>query len=50
MKKPMITSRDYDRCKTDARDLQRINQAAERLNAEAVDVLEYQADVPECQE
>jgi hypothetical protein len=39
MKKPMITSRDYDRCKTDARDLQRIS-----------DVLEYQADVPECQE
>lgn len=26
-----------------ARDLQRINQAADRLNSEAADVLEYQA-------
>jgi metal-responsive CopG/Arc/MetJ family transcriptional regulator len=29
--------------KTHARDLQRINAAADRLNAEAAEVLEYQA-------
>lgn len=29
-----------------ARDLQRINQAADRLNSEAADVLEFQASSP----
>ena len=35
--------RERARTKAQARDLQRINQAAERLNAEANEVLEYQA-------
>ncbi len=37
--------RDRARAAIDARDLVRINAAAERLNAETADVLEYQ--VPE---
>jgi metal-responsive CopG/Arc/MetJ family transcriptional regulator len=32
---------------TNARDLKRLNRAADRLNAEAADVLEYQAPWPE---
>jgi metal-responsive CopG/Arc/MetJ family transcriptional regulator len=34
--------RDRSRAALHARDLQRINRAAERLNREAADVLEYQ--------
>ena len=30
-----------------ARDLERINAAADRLNADALDVLEYQAEAPD---
>lgn len=33
-----------DRAHTDARDLERLNKAAEQLNLEAADVLEYQFD------
>jgi metal-responsive CopG/Arc/MetJ family transcriptional regulator len=35
--------REQARAQTNARDLERINQAAEGLNAEASDVLDYQA-------
>jgi metal-responsive CopG/Arc/MetJ family transcriptional regulator len=35
--------REQARARVHARDLERINQAAERLNAEAADVLDYQA-------
>jgi metal-responsive CopG/Arc/MetJ family transcriptional regulator len=35
--------RERTRRKTHARDLQRINAAANRLNSEAAEVLEYQA-------
>lgn len=35
--------REKRRSQIHARDLERINSAAERLNAEAADVLEYQA-------
>jgi metal-responsive CopG/Arc/MetJ family transcriptional regulator len=35
--------REQVRAEAHARDLERINQAAERLNSEAADVLEYQA-------
>lgn len=35
--------RERARAEVQARDLQRINQAAERLNAEVADVLDYQA-------
>lgn len=35
------------RAATNARDLRRLNRAADRLNAEAADVLEYQAPCPE---
>jgi metal-responsive CopG/Arc/MetJ family transcriptional regulator len=35
--------REQVRAQTNARDLERINRAAERLNAEAADVLDYQA-------
>jgi metal-responsive CopG/Arc/MetJ family transcriptional regulator len=35
--------RDRKRAKRQTRDLERINQAAEWLNAEAADVLDYQA-------
>ena len=35
--------RDRTRRRTHARDLERINAAADRLNAEAADVMEYQA-------
>jgi metal-responsive CopG/Arc/MetJ family transcriptional regulator len=35
--------RERSRRRTCARDLERINAAADRLNAEAVDVMEYQA-------
>ncbi len=35
------------RAATNARDLRRLNRAADRLNAEAADVLEYQAPWPE---
>ena len=35
------------RAVTNARDLKRLNRAADRLNAEVVDVLEYQAPWPE---
>jgi metal-responsive CopG/Arc/MetJ family transcriptional regulator len=35
--------RERERAQAQARDLERINQAAERLNAEAAEVLEYQA-------
>ena len=34
--------RDRQRAKIDARDLDLLNQAADRLNVEAEDVLEYQ--------
>ncbi len=34
--------RERERAQAQARDLERINQAAERLNAEAAEVLEYQ--------
>ena len=34
--------REQERAKLQARDLERINHAAERLNLEAADVLEYQ--------
>lgn len=37
--------RERARAKVQARDLERLNQAAESLNSEAADVLEYQ--VPE---
>jgi metal-responsive CopG/Arc/MetJ family transcriptional regulator len=36
---------DRARAAAHARDLTRINQAAERLNAEAADVLDYQASL-----
>jgi metal-responsive CopG/Arc/MetJ family transcriptional regulator len=35
--------REQVRAQANARDLKRINQAAERLNSEAADVLDYQA-------
>jgi metal-responsive CopG/Arc/MetJ family transcriptional regulator len=35
--------RERERAQAQARDLERINQAADRLNAEAAEVLEYQA-------
>jgi metal-responsive CopG/Arc/MetJ family transcriptional regulator len=35
--------RERSRRKTHARDLERINAAADRLNSEAADVMEYQA-------
>jgi hypothetical protein len=35
--------RERVRAQANARDLERINRAAERLNAEADDVLDYQA-------
>jgi metal-responsive CopG/Arc/MetJ family transcriptional regulator len=35
--------REQVRAQANARDLERINRAAERLNAEAADVLDYQA-------
>lgn len=35
--------REQARAQANARDLERINRAAERLNAEAADVLDYQA-------
>ena len=35
--------REQVRAQTNARDLERINQAAGRLNSEAADVLDYQA-------
>jgi metal-responsive CopG/Arc/MetJ family transcriptional regulator len=35
--------REQVRAQANARDLERINEAAERLNAEAADVLDYQA-------
>jgi metal-responsive CopG/Arc/MetJ family transcriptional regulator len=35
--------REQVRAEAHARDLERINQAAERLNSEAADVLDYQA-------
>ena len=34
--------REQERAQAHARDLERINQAAERLNSEAEDVLDYQ--------
>ena len=37
--------RDQRRSALHARDLQRINQAADQLNAEAADVLDYQAPI-----
>jgi metal-responsive CopG/Arc/MetJ family transcriptional regulator len=37
--------REKARSEAHARDLERINRAAERLNLEAADVLEYQAKV-----
>jgi len=35
--------REQMRAQANARDLERINQAADRLNSEAADVLDYQA-------
>ena len=35
--------RERERARLNARDLELINRAADRLNAEAADVLEYQA-------
>ena len=35
--------REHGRARKNALDLERINQAAERLNAEALDVLDFQA-------
>ncbi len=35
--------REQVRAQANARDLERINRAAERLNSEAADVLDYQA-------
>jgi hypothetical protein len=35
--------REQVRAQANARDLKRINQAADRLNSEAADVLDYQA-------
>jgi metal-responsive CopG/Arc/MetJ family transcriptional regulator len=35
--------RQQVRAQSNARDLERINQAADRLNSEAIDVLDYQA-------
>jgi metal-responsive CopG/Arc/MetJ family transcriptional regulator len=35
--------REQVRAQANARDLERINQAADRLNSEAADVLDYQA-------
>jgi metal-responsive CopG/Arc/MetJ family transcriptional regulator len=35
--------REHSRRKMNARDLERINAAADRLNAEAAEVLEYQS-------
>jgi metal-responsive CopG/Arc/MetJ family transcriptional regulator len=35
--------REQARAQANARDLERINRAAERLNSEAADVLDYQA-------
>ena len=37
--------RERERAALHARDLQRINQAADELNAEALDVLRYQAPI-----
>lgn len=39
--------RQYARAAANARDLKRLNRAADRLNAEVADVLEYQAPWPE---
>jgi metal-responsive CopG/Arc/MetJ family transcriptional regulator len=36
---------ERERAAVQARDLKRINHAADRLNAEAADVMEYQASV-----
>jgi len=36
---------ERERAAVQARDLERINQAADQLNAEAADVMEYQASV-----
>ena len=36
--------REHARARAHARDLERINRAADRLNAEAEDVLDYQAE------
>jgi len=36
---------DRERAAVQARDLERINHAADQLNAEAADVMEYQASV-----
>jgi len=36
---------ERERAAVQARDLERINHAADRLNAEAADVMEYQASV-----
>ena len=36
---------ERDRAAVQARDLERINRAADQLNAEAADVMEYQASV-----
>lgn len=38
--------RNRARRRTDLRDLDRINAAADRLNAEAEEVLDYQASLP----
>ncbi|MGA7294559.1 MAG: ribbon-helix-helix protein, CopG family [Terriglobales bacterium] len=35
---------EEERARANARELKRINQAAERLNSEATDVLDYQAN------
>ncbi|MGH7587863.1 MAG: ribbon-helix-helix domain-containing protein [Gemmatimonadota bacterium] len=39
--------RQYARAAANARDLKKLNRAADRLNAEVADVLEYQAGWPE---
>ncbi|MHB8499668.1 MAG: ribbon-helix-helix protein, CopG family [Candidatus Acidiferrales bacterium] len=39
--------REHKRAALNARDLERINRAADRLNREAADVLEYQALDPD---
>ncbi|HEX4424662.1 MAG TPA: hypothetical protein VH079_04645 [Terriglobales bacterium] len=42
--KTKVPSAFSDDCATEAQDLQKINVAADWLNAEAEDVLEYQAE------
>jgi metal-responsive CopG/Arc/MetJ family transcriptional regulator len=37
--------REHARAQAHARDLERINRAADRLNSEAEDVLDYQAEL-----